>query len=113
MAVPFSADAHHAVGEDVLLKRAPEDLSRVIANWDEVRRTFAPHPCLSEMLTDTRRRIFDDCGIADSRVAPGVGDMRIPCGGCSWRTPIVDEDGEPLDDAVIRDQQQQAKSRIR
>ena len=89
-----------------MLKRAPEDLSHAIANWQEVLRVFAPHPCLYQMLIDTQRRIFDDCGAGpvDARAgAGGAGDPRIPCGGCSWRTPIVGENGEKLDDASLRD----------
>lgn len=106
MGVPFSAEAHAAVGDGELLKHAPEDLSRAIANWDEVQQVFSPHPCLMQMLLDTRRRPFDECGSdISNRGGGGGGDVRIPCGGCSWRTPILDSNGELLDDAVLRDRQ--------
>jgi hypothetical protein len=98
MSVPFDAKAHGRVVAGSLLKHAPEDLSRVIANWGEVRRVFEPYPCLHEMLVDTRRQVFDDCGFAGTAER---GDPHAPC-ACSWRTPILDASGEMLTDAKVK-----------
>lgn len=78
MGVDFSTTAHREVAEGSLLKHATEDLSRAIANWDEVLAEFAKYPCLLQMLHDRERRIFDDCG---------EGLHGGPC-DCTWRTPI-------------------------
>ena len=101
--VPFDAVAHQRVppGSSPLLKHAPEDLSQVISNWQELLQAFAPYPCLQEMLRDTSRRIFDDCSSGNAGRSPDVGtDPSMPC-SCSWRTPIVDQDGNVLNDALV------------
>ena len=106
MDVPFERSAHESVPTGSLLKHAPEDLSQAIANWDEVDAAFKPYPCLHAMLVDTERRIFDDCGdgmgFTDEARVPATGvDPTLPC-ACSWRTPIVGDDGVPLDDAAAK-----------
>lgn len=105
MHVPFDERAHANVPSGSLLKHAPEDLSRAIANWDELTTAFRAHPCLHAMLVDTRRRVFDDCGDGMGFVHPDTGaprgDPTAPC-ACSWRTPIVDADGNKLDDAAAK-----------
>ena len=104
MHVPFDLPAHQRVPEGSLLKHATEDLSQAILNWGEVRRAFAQFPCLHAMLVDTERRIFDDCGYDGStdgsgHAIPMGSDPTAPC-ICSWRTPIVDQNGEQLDDST-------------
>ena len=101
--VPFDAKAHRRVppGSSPLLKHAPEDLSMVISNWQSLLQAFAPYPCLKEMLVDTKRHIFDDCGSGNGGRSPDSGaDPRAPC-SCSWRTPIVDVNGTALNDAYL------------
>ena len=51
MALEFDEAAHLGVEEHALRKHAPEDLSRAIANWDELKAYFAPYPCLFDMRT--------------------------------------------------------------
>ena len=91
-----------------LLKHAPEDLSRAIGNWDELTTAFRAYPCLNAMLLDTSRRIFDDCGDGMGFVSGETGgvaskaiDPTARC-ACSWRTPIVDTQGNVLDDASAK-----------
>ena len=104
---PFHEDAHNLVPAGSLVKHAPEDLSTVIANWEQVEQTFRRFPCLHAMLVDTSRRIFDDCGDGMGYINPETGSARdvvdptAPC-ACSWRTPIIGSDGELLDDNAAR-----------
>ena len=107
----FDEAAHTRVPRSTvppLTKHAPEDLSKVIANWAELKDAFAPYPCLREMLVDTQRRIFDDCGNSGGNsgargvvMADGGANPAAPC-ACSWRTPIIDANGTQLDDTTLR-----------
>ena len=106
MQTPFDVSAHLGVSAagaaPPLLKHATEDLSIAISNFHELSAAFEAYPCLHAMLTDTRRRIFDDCGTGDSGRAPDVGaDPSVPC-GCSWRSPILDPNGTRIDEAYLR-----------
>ena len=106
--LPFDARAHAHVPVSTvppMVKHATEDLSRSLSNFEDIKASLAPHPCLREMLTDTRRRVFDDCGTGDDDrrvvLADGGADPTAPC-ACSWRTPILDANGSRLDDAALR-----------
>jgi hypothetical protein len=85
--LPFDVSAHHRVplGVSPLLKHATENLSSSIANWAELEVAFRQYPCLHEMLVDTHRRAFDDCG-GGAFSTDGGADPSAPC-ACSWRTP--------------------------
>ena len=106
LGVPFDAVAHERVprGAAPLLKHATEDLSQAIANWDELRAAMRPYPCLHQMLLDTSRKIYDDCGAGNAALAggdDGGADPSAPC-ACSWRTPILDANGTRLNDEALR-----------
>ena len=78
MALEFDEAAHLRVEEHALRKHAPEDLSRAIANWDELKAYFAPYPCLLDMLTEASPRVYDGCGArySEGEVPRPVGGMR-------------------------------------
>ena len=102
MALEFDEAAHLRVEEHALRKHAPEDLSRAIANWDEL--DFAPYPCLLDMLTEASPRVYDGCGAQYSE-----GETPRPVGGmkgwrceCSWMTPIVPQ--EPSEAAAAAEE---------
>ncbi|KAL1514724.1 hypothetical protein AB1Y20_003811 [Prymnesium parvum] len=77
MNLPFDRVAHRQEEEGSLLKTTSEDLSRVMANWDEVHAAFSRFPCLLKMLTDKERRVFAGCDV--------IGGPEC---SCTWRTPI-------------------------
>mgnify|MGYP006093058789 CR=1 FL=1 len=106
LGVTFDAAAHERVPSGVppLRKHATEDLSKAISNWDELRTALRPFPCVHQMLVDTRRRVFDDCGAGSAALATGGDggtDPSAPC-ACSWRTPIADANGSRLTDESLR-----------
>jgi hypothetical protein len=109
MRVPFDVAAHAGTTSKggvattpPLIKHATEDLSSAIANFDELERAFSAFPCLHAMLTDRKRRVFDDCSTGDTGRAADAGvDPSAPC-GCSWRTPILDQNGTRIDEEWFR-----------
>ena len=94
MALEFDEAAHLRVEEHALRKHAPEDLSRAIANWDELKAYFAPYPCLLDMLTEASPRVYDGCGArySEGEVPRPVGGMKGWRCECSWMTPIVPQE---------------------
>ena len=104
LGLQFDLDAHNRVplGSSPLLKHATENLSNVISNWDALKTAFKPYPCLSEMLSDTSQRVFDDCGGGVTSSLPTQpANPSAPC-ACSWRTPILTNKGKRLDDAMLK-----------